>query len=378
MRAVRLVILGSTGSIGCSTLEIIRSFPQRFEIVGLVAGANEELLLKQVEEFRPRYAVLMQKEFQTPSLPRSTMFISGASAAEELAGVVDANTVVAGLVGVAGLRPTLRALTEGKKVLLANKETLVCAGEFMYRAVRENGGSIIPVDSEHSAIAQLLIGDNKRDLFDITLTASGGPFLKTPIEQLNDVTPEQAVKHPRWSMGAKVSVDSATMVNKALEVAEARWLFDLPPQKINVLVHPQSIVHSLITLNDGTQLAQLSHPDMKGPIAYALTGEVGRLEHVMKPLNLGQVGSLEFSELDNERFPAVELMKEALQVGGAFPTVFNCINEIAVEQFMQRKIRFIDIVTTIKKALDEYKTSSFSSVDDVLAIHEELREKYTL
>jgi 1-deoxy-D-xylulose-5-phosphate reductoisomerase len=339
MSREKIVILGSTGSIGCNALEVIRKFPDKFEVYALVAGKNKALLSEQVKEFSPKIALLAED------------------------------------VGVAALLPTEAAIDSGKKVLLANKESLVCAGEILSAKAGHSGAQIVPVDSEHSAIFQLLSHENRKDLNKVTLTASGGPFLRTAKEEFAKITPAMAVKHPKWSMGRKISVDSATLMNKALEVIEARWLFDLAPEKITVIVHPQSIIHSLVEFCDGAQFAHLSVPDMKGAIAYALAYPKERLPKVMQPLDLAALKTLSFEEVDSERFPAVQLAYKCLKIGGAAPCVLNLANEAAVGRFLAGNLSFDKITTVVEETLEQFSSSSLSAIKDIFDLKQRIWEK---
>ncbi len=375
-RPLRLAIFGSTGSIGASALDIVRQFPQHFKVVALVAGSNSAKLNEQIQEFKPRLAALATPEAAS-RLDTSGIaceVYSGEAAAAEIAAHPDVDTVLAAIVGSAGLRSTLRAIEAGKTVALANKESLVAAGALVAKAQAISRAQLLPVDSEHSAIFQSLHGQRRCDVAELILTASGGPFLHTPKEDLCSITPAQAVKHPRWSMGAKISIDSATLVNKALELIEAHWLFAVPQSAIRVQVHPQSIVHSLVAYTDGTQMAQLSVPDMKGAIAYALRFPHGRLPEVMRPLCLSQVGKLEFFEVDNERFPAISLARQALDAGGAMPALFNIANEEAVAAFCQGQLRFDRIVPLIESVLSRLGQQSYTNLDELLAIQQRGRD----
>lgn len=379
-RPIDLCILGSTGSIGCSALEVVRSHSDIISIKALTAGKNVERLYHQIQEFTPEIVAVatpaarreLKERFAGPDY-RPKEILVGEEEIAALAAENSSNVVLAAIVGFAGLRSVLAAVEAGKKIALANKESLVCAGELVKDKVAASGAEIIPVDSEHSAIFQAMQGNTSKEIKDITLTASGGPFFRTPVEQLSSVKPEQALKHPNWSMGNKISIDSATMVNKALEVIEAHWLFSVAVNRINVLVHPQSIVHSLIGFYDGTQLAQLSVPDMKGPIAYALSYPGRRLSSVMETLNLAEVSSLEFFPLDNEKFPAVSLARQTLNSGGALPAVFNIANELAVEAFLAERIGFTQIVAFVSEALSSFEGLTYTNFADLCEINGEIR-----
>lgn len=374
----RLCILGSTGSIGQSALQVVRDNRDRFEVVALAAGSNVEELKKQILEFHPKVAALHdEKAFLKLEkvLPTSACneLSCGAKSIAEITTRQDVDVVLAAIVGFAGLRSVVAALSADKIVALANKESLVCGGAIIKKLLAEGHGKIIPVDSEHSAIFQALQGQSPDGLKSLILTASGGPFFKTPIEEFSTITVEQALKHPRWKMGPKVTIDSATMMNKALEVIEAYWLFGVSEEQISVLVHPQSIVHSLVEFVDGSQLAQLSHPDMKGPIAYALRYPE-RMPQVMLPLDLAKIGKLDFFPLDDKKFPAVKLAKEAIKKGGAATAVFNIANEVAVKSFLNEKVGFDKIVPFVEDALNNFGDKTYSSLEELEMIDREVRK----
>lgn len=366
-----LSVLGSTGSIGRSVLDVVRQFPDRFDIAGLAAGANVELLSRQVLEFAPELVSVADKEkadqLKTllPERYRSRI-VWGVEGTAQVASLESVAMTVSAIVGAAGLLPTLAAIEAGKDIGLANKETLVMAGKLVMAAVQRNNVRLLPVDSEHSAIFQALTAGRREDVAKIILTASGGPFLSTKQEALASVTPEQALAHPNWSMGKKISIDSATLMNKGLEVIEARWLFDIAPAAIEVVVHPQSIVHSLVEFQDGSVMAQLGIPDMRIPIAYALSYPE-RLPLALHPLQLSQCGNLQFFEPDVVRFPALSLAFQALRQGGVRPAVLNAANEVAVEAFLRGRLSFPGIVETVTKVLDNASDGSEDSLDDILA-----------
>jgi 1-deoxy-D-xylulose-5-phosphate reductoisomerase len=354
----KVVVLGASGSIGSSTLSIIRQFPEHYSLWGVSAHSSGEKIGAIADEFRPAVVVLGSDDAAKTFRERLPDFRGEILIGEEnlcrLAAASQADLVVAAIVGVAGLRPVEAALQAGRRVLLANKESLVCAGAYLMEVAARNGAHLLPIDSEHSAIFQLMEGRGREDLASITLTASGGPFWRMPPEAFSSITPEQAVKHPRWSMGAKISVDSATLVNKALEVIEAAWLFSLPEDRIKIVIHPESIVHSLITFTDGVQFAQLSVPDMRGPIGYAMGHPEPRLAGMMAPLQLEEVGALTFAPLDDKRFPAPQLARSCLRSGGNAPAVFNLINERAVSLFLRGEIGFTEIVPLIERGLSVF------------------------
>ncbi|MBN8548877.1 MAG: 1-deoxy-D-xylulose-5-phosphate reductoisomerase [Deltaproteobacteria bacterium] len=369
---IRVAIFGSTGSIGKSALEVIASQRGRFEVVALVANRSADLLHAQALQFRPRFVGLGEAEAlkKFRALPSTGSQIVGETEVHSLAALPEVDVVVAAIVGAAGLRCVETALCSGKKVALANKESLVTAGPLVTQAMQGSGAQLLPVDSEHSAIFQALQGAGEQEVSELTLTASGGPFWRLASSELDQVTPAQAVKHPRWSMGAKISVDSASMMNKALELIEAHWLFGLKPDRIKVLLHPQSIVHSLVNFIDGSQLAQLSVPDMKGPIAFAMAYPHGRLPGVMQGLDLAKIGNLEFFELDSKRFPAVDLARQCLAVGPAASAVFNMANEAAVGAFLAGRMKFTAITPFVERMLSEIQfefPASFEGLHAVLA-----------
>jgi len=365
LRSRGVAILGATGSIGRSALDVVRAAPQLFRVVSVAAGRSEIELGRIVEEFSPRCAVLVNGwSKERKQLPR-TEYLSGAEALCVAATSEDVDVVLAAVVGMAGLAPTVAALRAGKLVALANKESLVMAGELVRELCAETGGSIVPVDSEHSALFQALQGSSMAEVSSLVLTASGGPFLTTPVQDLRSITPAQALKHPRWNMGAKISIDSATMVNKALEVVEAAWLFGVSPERIRVVVHPQSVVHSAVEFVDGSMVAQLGVPDMKGPIAYALAYPGPRLANVVRPLSLTDYGRLDFMELDELKFPAVRLAKATVTAGGAMSSVFSVSNEVAVGAFLEGRLPFLRIVPMIEEALSQFSGSSYRDLDDL-------------
>ena len=350
-----LALLGSTGSIGVNVLNVVRQFPESYRIVGLAAGKNVDLLCRQVEEFNPEIISVIDDEHADKLArlldPRYHSRIHTKETGSRLVATCPtADMTISAMVGAAGLIPTIAAVESGKDIGLANKETLVVAGRLVMRKVKEHGVRLLPIDSEHSAVFQALEAGRKEDVAHIILTASGGPFLHKSRKELQHVTREQALNHPNWSMGNKISIDSATLMNKGLEVIEARWLFDILPELIKVVVHPQSIVHSLVEYCDGSVVAQLGIPDMKIPIAYALSYPE-RLPLDLKPLNLWQCGNLEFQEPDYERFPALRLAYEALDRGGVSTAVLNAANEVAVASFLNEKIPFPRIAAIVEKTM---------------------------
>ena len=373
----RVSILGATGSVGTSTLDLIERSPERFEVIALTAANNAQALAGAALRTGAKLAVIAdQGKFAEL---RGALQGSGCRAAtgrdallEAAAG--DADWVMAAIVGCAGLEPVMAAVDAGKTVALANKEALVTAGSLMTEAAHRRGATILPVDSEHNAIFQCLAGSRAQDVARLVLTASGGPFRKRSLAEMRGATPEQAVAHPNWSMGAKISVDSATMMNKGLELIEAHHLFGLPPERIDILVHPQSVVHSLVEFVDGSVIAQLGAPDMRIPIAYALAWPE-RMATPAERLDLVQLHSLEFEPPDSERFPALRLAREALAAGGAAPIVLNAANEIAVGAFLDRRLAFGDIVRVVGLALEQIGAPAPRSIAEVIDIDQQVREK---
>ncbi|HEV3271331.1 MAG TPA: 1-deoxy-D-xylulose-5-phosphate reductoisomerase [Candidatus Methylacidiphilales bacterium] len=365
----RVVILGSTGSIGESALKVARDIPERMEVVGLAAGRSAQALLAQAAEFKPRAVALYDPaELATirGHLPPGTACHAGPQGLIELATLPEADMVLISIVGTAGLAPALAAIRAGKDIAVASKEILVMAGEEVTREAAKHKVAILPVDSEHNAIFQCLAGEPARHIRRLILTASGGPFRKTPASELPKVTPAQALKHPTWNMGRKITIDSATLFNKGLEMIEARWLFGVPMNQVDVVVHPQSIVHSLVEFVDGSQLAQLSHSDMCFPIQYAVTYP-DRLPNRLKPLCLAEMGALTFEAPDPEKFPALRLAREAGTTGGTLPAVLNAANEIAVPAFLDGKILFPAIWHTVEAVMKRHKTVPHPNLDEILA-----------
>lgn len=364
-----LSILGSTGSIGVSTLEIVAAHPERFRVIALTAGRNLELLATQIRQFSPRIAAVAL-ESDVPRLQElcsglDVKIVGGVEGLIQAATADETEMVVAAIVGAAGLVPTAAAIKAGKDIALANKETLVTAGHLFMDMVAEYGVKLYPVDSEHSAVFQSMEGHRNEDISKIILTASGGPFLNTPKEQLATVTVRDALNHPNWSMGKKISIDSATMMNKGLEVIEARWLFDAPLEKIDVNIHPQSIIHSMVEYIDGCVMAQLGMPDMKAPIAYALTYP-GRIASGIKPLDLTSLSGLTFLKPDMDKFRCLALAYRALNDGQSMPAVMNAANEIAVEYFLEGRIGFMQIAGIIEQTMDAHQAHDLKSIAEVL------------
>jgi len=376
-----IAVLGSTGSVGLSTLDVIRRNPGQFQVEALTAHSNHSLLLEQCREFAPKLAVLadsrhlpaLEAGLRDADLPPRPA--AGAAALEQAATLRDAEYVMAAIVGAAGLLPTLAAARAGKRVLLANKEAAVMSGPLLMGAVREHGATLIPIDSEHNAVFQCLGDDAARSIKDvqrILLTASGGPFLDTDPGLLDRVTPEQACAHPNWDMGRKISVDSATMMNKGLEVIEACCLFGVSPEQIEVVIHPQSIIHSLVQFRDGSTLAQLGNPDMRVPIAHAL-GWPQRLDSGVETLDLLGTARLDFRAPDHQRFPCLALALAAARTGGAAPVVLNAANEVAVEAFLGFRVPFTAISAIIEAVLAECGTGDASTLEQILAVDAQAR-----
>ncbi|MCZ6537224.1 MAG: 1-deoxy-D-xylulose-5-phosphate reductoisomerase [Gammaproteobacteria bacterium] len=377
-------ILGSTGSVGCSTLDVIARNPDAFRVVALTARKNHNSLLQQCIRFEPDIAVLtdnaaadvLRGKLQQAGL--KTTLLSGAEALVEVARLSQADYVMAAIVGAAGLLPTLAAAQTGKRVLLANKESLVLAGHLLMEAVANNGATLIPIDSEHNAIFQCLPDPggrrSKKDVRKLWLTASGGPFLNTPVCELEKVTPEQACAHPNWDMGDKISVDSATMMNKGLELIEASHLFDMSPDDVEILIHPQSIVHSLVEYRDGSVLAQLGNPDMRTPIAHALAWPE-RMESGVKSLDLVAIAKLEFQAPDTDRFPCLALARAAAERGGTAPAVLNAANEVAVQAFLDRRLPYTEIAAVIGNTIECHSVEAVEFLETVIKADQWAREK---
>ncbi|QJR09985.1 1-deoxy-D-xylulose 5-phosphate reductoisomerase [Usitatibacter rugosus] len=383
----RLTILGSTGSIGANTLDVVARHPGRYAVEALAAAKSDTKLLAQCLEHKPRYAVLVDAaaaerlQAALKAKGSDTQVLQGAQALERVATLPEVGAVMAAIVGAAGLPATLAAARAGKDVLLANKEALVMSGALFMRAVAEGGARLFPVDSEHSAIFQSLPDDfqcgragevERSGIRRILLTASGGPFRTTPLDRLARVTPDQACAHPNWVMGRKISVDSATMMNKGLEVIEAHWLFGAPLEKIEVVVHPQSVIHSMVEYRDGSVMAQLGQPDMRTPIACALAWPE-RIEAGVEPLDFTTLGKLEFERLDTQRFPCVRLCQEAIRSGGTAPAVLNAANEVAVDAFLEGRMGYTDIARIIENVLGEIDVEGLDTLERVYAADVEAR-----
>jgi 1-deoxy-D-xylulose-5-phosphate reductoisomerase len=370
-----IAILGSTGSIGRSSLEVIANFPDRFRVTYLSANKNIDLLQEQIKHFRPRGAVLLE-ESNAGAMKRlvngSTEVLFGEEGLIDIVRRSDVDIVLSALVGFAGLKPTLAAIESGKDIALANKETLVVAGEIIMRKVREHGVQLLPVDSEHSAILQCLRGENIADVERLILTASGGPFLHFQREQFDTITVAQALNHPTWRMGNKITIDSATLMNKGLEVIEAFWLFGLPPEKIEVVIHPQSIIHSMVEFADGSMKAQMGIPDMKIPIQYALMYP-DRLATSYKRMDFGTLREMTFLQPDHQKFPCLGLAFKALELGGTAPAVLNAANEVAVDLFLKELLPFSAIPGLIAEALAAHTPVHSITLEDIVRTDTETR-----
>jgi 1-deoxy-D-xylulose-5-phosphate reductoisomerase len=378
-----LTVLGSTGSIGKSTLDVVARHPDKYRIFALTANQQDELLFNQCQQFLPQFAVLLDAAAAARLASKikqaglATEVLTGIEALEQVSADSQVDAVMAAIVGAAGLRPTLAAARAGKKILLANKETLVMAGRLFMDAVRQSGSPLLPIDSEHNAIFQSLPSNYAGNMAasgisKILLTASGGPFRNTPLSDLKNVTPAQACAHPNWTMGRKISVDSASMMNKGLEVIEAHWLFNAGADDIQVVVHPQSVIHSLVQYVDGSVLAQLGNPDMRTPIAYGLAYP-DRIDAGVAMLDLFKIARLDFVVPDFERFPCLALAYQALRAGGTAPSIMNAANEVAVEAFLNEQIAFLDIPRLINTALEKIPSHVVNALDDVLNADAEAR-----
>lgn len=373
----RLTILGSTGSVGTSALDVVGRFPDRFEVVALAAGRNVERLVAQIRAHKPRFVAVSteaaRRELQERLGADCPQLGVGEQGACDAASLAEVDVVLAAIAGNAGMRPTAAAVAAGKSVALANKESMVLAGPWLAAEAARHGTTILPVDSEHSAIFQCLVGHHVQDVERLVLTASGGPFRAWEAERIARATPEEALRHPNWTMGAKITIDSASLVNKGLEVIEARWLFGLPAARIAVVVHPESIVHSMVEFVDGSVLAQLGTPDMRGPVAFALSHPGPRLPLPLPRLNLPQLGQLRFEAPDLRRFPALGLAFAALQAGGTAPAVLSGADEAAVEAFLAHRAPFSAIPAAIEEALAAHRVREVGGVEDAIAACEEGR-----
>jgi len=378
-----VTILGSTGTIGQQTLDVIARHASEYKVYALAANSNVDGLLKQCLVYKPEIAVLLDEKAalelreKLKNQSSVTQVLSGMSGLEQVSSDDKVDIVMAAIVGAAGLKPAMAAANAGKRILLANKETLVMAGNLFMQAVKAGDATLLPIDSEHNAIFQVMPPQQLQHLADggvrkIILTASGGPFRTFTQQQLEHVTPELALKHPNWVMGAKITIDSATLMNKGLEVIEAHWLFNAKPSQIEVVVHPQSIIHSMVEYVDGSILAQLGNPDMRTPIAYAL-GYPNRIESGVSALNLLEIAKLEFEAPDVKRFPCLQLAYDALNMGGTAPAILNAVNELAVAAFLNKQIRFLDISILIAKALNSIKVAPVTSLEQLIATDAEAR-----
>jgi len=382
-QSVGITILGSTGTIGVNTLDVIAQQADHYRVIALTANSNVDKMLKQCLQYHPQYAVMVEEQaaeqlsIALKSQAPDIKVLSGSQALETVAQLEQVDYVMAAIVGAAGLLPNLAAAKAGKRMLLANKESLVMSGKLFMDAVSDNNATLLPIDSEHNAIFQCLPPSGLQGVTQILLTASGGPFRTRDIDTLHDITPEQAIAHPNWVMGQKISVDSATMMNKGLEVIEACWLFELTTEQIQVVIHPQSTIHSMVAYNDGSVLAQLGNPDMRTPIAYGL-GWPKRIKSGVAPLNLFEIAQLNFEKPNFNRFPCLRLAYEAHQAGGNATIALNAANEIAVEAFLNRKLRFTDIPVLIEYALEQTTSGTPNALDEILIQDGESRRQAKL
>jgi 1-deoxy-D-xylulose-5-phosphate reductoisomerase len=374
--ARRIAVIGSTGSIGLQTLEVIDAFPDRFRVVALACQRSVDAVISQARKYRPSVIAISDPDAADRASGELTglgaRVITGPDALVECATLAEADVIVAAATGIAGLRPVWEAVRAGKTVALANKESIVAAGHLIVREAARSGAQLLPVDSEHSAIFQLLLGQDRSGVGRVVLTASGGAFRDLPEEQLGGVTPEQALAHPTWKMGPKVTVDSATLMNKGLEIIEARWLFGLAPEQVSVMLHPESIVHSLDELIDGSVLAQLARPDMRLPIQFALSYPE-RLPRPEPPADLAALGALHFSALSERQWPCVRLAKQALAAGGTAPAALNAADEVAVSWFLSGRIRFTEIALIVEQALGRHDVRAGESIEELLEVDREVR-----
>jgi 1-deoxy-D-xylulose-5-phosphate reductoisomerase len=374
----RLAILGSTGSIGVNTLDVVSQFPERFEVIGLSAGHNIQLLKQQIQQFQPKVVSVLNKELSNAlqrELPSTTVeILHGVEGLIQVATHPEVDQVISALVGAVGLIPTLSAIKTQKSIAMANKESLVMAGEIIMEEAKKNHVQILPVDSEHSAIFQSLLGHQKEDVHRLILTASGGPFLNLPMAKLHEVTVKDTLNHPRWEMGKKITIDSASLMNKGLEVIEAHWLFNIPVEKIDVQIHPQSIVHSMVEYIDGSIVAQMGITDMRIPISYALSYPQ-RLHLNLPPLDLSKKGGLTFFLPDPERFPCLKLAYQSIKIGGTMPTILNAANELAVNAFLEGSIKFTDVPLLIQRVMEGQEVKSAHTIEDILRADQWARER---
>ncbi len=373
-----LSILGSTGSIGRNALEVVALHDHEFKIVGLAAGRNLELLAEQTQKFKPEIVSLQRESdiraFRSLCAYVPDEIVGGENGAETVAGASRNEIVLSAITGINGLRPTMAAVRSGARVALANKESMVVAGDLIQKTASASGAEIIPVDSEHSAVFQCLAKERRPNIRRVILTASGGPFFRLSAQEMSRKTPEEALNHPRWKMGAKVTIDSATMMNKGLELLEARWLFNLSRSQLGILIHPQSIVHSLVEMRDGSLLAQLSQTDMKIPIQYALTYP-HRNDSGLPPLDLSRMENLEFYDVDPEQFPLVELASEALDRDLAFSVALNAANELAVEGYLEKRIGFSQIYEIVAAVCAAQENTTIQTLDDIFEVDREARKR---
>ena len=368
-----LSILGSTGSIGTQTLDIIREHPNKFKVIGLTTNRNIELLKKQIEKFKPEAVAVMDEE-KADELKADIQVYKGMDGLIKIAKLSGADTVVNSLVGSIGVLPTIEAIKEKKNIALANKETLVTAGQIVMNELKKNKVSLMPIDSEHSAIFQCLNGENISEVSRITITCSGGAFKNYTKEQLEKATAKDALKHPTWSMGAKITIDCATLMNKGFEVIEAHWLYGLSYEKIGTVLHPESVIHSLVEFQDSSVIAQLGLPDMGIPIQYALSYPK-RFQNALTRLDLKKIRQLNFREINHKLFPCLSYAYEAGKTGGTLPAVMNAANEIAVKYFLRDKIKFLDIPRIIKQKMDEHKLIKNPSIDEILDVDKKIKEQ---
>ncbi len=367
-RQENIAILGSSGSIGNNSLEVISSFPDQFKVSYLTVNKNIDALCQQVRRFKPKGVVVLDKDSAAACkklVNGTTEVLVGEEGLEEVVQRDDVDVVISSLVGFAGLKPTIKAIQAKKKIALANKETLVVAGEIIMRLVKENGVTLIPIDSEHSAIFQCLVGESNANIAKVILTGSGGPFLNTTQEELERVTVAQALNHPNWKMGSKITIDSATLMNKGLEVIEAHWLFDIPQEKIDVVIHPQSIIHSMVEFVDGSVKAQLGVPDMKIPIQYALTYPKRSASNFVR-VDFPKLKEMTFFSPDLGRFQCLQLAFDALRNGGTMPAALNAANEVAVERFLEGRISFLQIPKTICRTIEQHRSKEHPALDDII------------
>jgi len=376
VKQIRLLILGSTGSIGTQTLDIVRANPHRFKVVGLSANSNASLLADQINEFEPEFAILADRKRETELIDKlqfkKTALYFGEEYCAEAVHFSDVDVLLNSLVGFAGFLPTVQALEAGIKVALANKESLVVGGELLKKYTQKGINQLIPVDSEHSAILQCLVGEEQNPIEKMLITASGGPFRTWDVKDMASITVEQALNHPNWSMGSKITIDSATMMNKGLEIIEAYWLFNIPLEKIEPVIHPQSIIHSMVTFQDGSTKAQMGHPDMKVPIQYALTWP-DRIPLETPRMDFSTLRELTFEPVDYAKFPCLKLALEAIENGGYAPAVLNASNEIAVGRFLRGEIPYICISQIVQQSLEYISSSVTLSIESLTEIDKQTR-----